>query len=95
MSIVVAVQFAAGGGDFFSFNGEVVSYIMMAVEAGLCIYICITAAMHRKWLAFIFAIIQTPLIMWFEFTRGHGIEVESNLYIDRLSIIMILIIGII
>ena len=94
-SIVVAVQFAAGGGDFFSFNGEVVGYIMMAVEAGLCIYICITAAMHRKWLAFIFAIIQTPLIMWFEFTRGHGIEVESNLYIDRLSIIMILIIGII
>ena len=51
--------------------------------------------MHRKWLAFIFAIIQTPLIMWFEFSKGHGIEVESNLYIDRLSIIMILIIGII
>ena len=95
MSIVVAIQFASGGGDFFSFNGEVIGYIMMAVEAGLCIYICITAAMHRKWLAFIFAIIQTPLIMWFEFSRGHGIEVESNLYVDRLSIIMILIIGII
>ena len=95
MSIVVAIQFASGGGDFFSFNGEVVGYIMLVVEAGLCVYICITSAMHRKWLAFIFAIVQTPLIMWFEFSKGHGIEVESNLYVDRLSIIMILIIGII
>ena len=39
MSIVVAIQFAAGGGDFFSFNGEALGYVMMAVEAGLCIYI--------------------------------------------------------
>ena len=34
MSIVVAIQFASGGGDYFSFNGEAVGYIMMAVEAG-------------------------------------------------------------
>ncbi|MCF0144204.1 MAG: NADH-quinone oxidoreductase subunit L [Firmicutes bacterium] len=94
-SIIVAIQFTAGGGDYFSFDGEIVNYIMMAIEAGLCIYIVIVAAMHKKWLAAIFALIQTPLIMWFELTKGHGIEVESNMYVDRLSIIMILIIGII
>ena len=32
MSIVVAIQFASGGGDFFSFNGEVVGYIMLVVR---------------------------------------------------------------
>ncbi len=95
MSIVVAIQYAGGGGEFFSFNGEIVNYIMMIVEAGLCIYIVITAWKHKKWLAALFAIIQTPLIIWFEFTKGHGIEVESNMYIDRLSIVMVLIIGII
>ena len=95
MSIVVAIQYAAGGGEFFSFDGEIVNYIMMVIEAGLCIYIIITACKHKKWLAALFAIIQTPLVMWFELTKGHGIEVESNMYIDRLSIIMVLIIGII
>lgn len=95
MSIVVAIQYAAGGGEFFSFNGEIVSNIMMIVEIGLCAYIIIVACRHRKWLAALFAIIQTPLIIWFEFTKGHEIEVESNMYVDRLSIIMILIIGII
>lgn len=68
---------------------------MMIVEIGLCAYIIIVACRHRKWLAALFAIIQTPLIIWFEFTKGHEIEVESNMYVDRLSIIMILIIGII
>ena len=95
MSIVVTVQYARGGSEFFSFNGTIVSNIMMIVEIGLAIYIIITACQHRKWLAAIFAIIQTPLIVWFELTKGHHIEVESNMYIDRLSIIMILIIGII
>ena len=95
MSIVVAIQYARGGAEFFSFNGEAISYIMMVIEAGLCIYIIITGIMHKKWLAPLFAIIQTPLVMWFELTKGHELEVESNMYIDRLSIIMLLIIGII
>jgi len=95
MSIVVAIQFAREGAEFFSFNGEAVNYIMMVIEAGLCIYIIITGIKHKKWLAALLAIIQTPLVMWFELTKGHGIEVESNMYIDRLSIIMLLIIGII
>ena len=95
MSIVVAIQYARGGSEFFSFNGEMISYIMMVIEAGLCIYIIITSVQHKKWLAALFAIIQTPLIMWFELSKGHELEVESNMYIDRLSIIMLLIIGII
>ena len=33
--------------------------------------------------------------MWFELTKGHSIEVQNNMYVDRLSMIMILIIGII
>ena len=94
-AIVVAVQFAAGDGQKFSFAGEIVNYIMMGIEALLCIYIVIIGIKHKKWLASLFAIIQTPLVMWFELTKGHHIEVEHPLYIDKLSVIMILIIGII
>ena len=34
-------------------------------------------------------------MIWFELTTGHHVHVVNNLYIDRLSIIMVLIIGII
>lgn len=95
VSIIAAVQFFRSGDEFFSFDGTVVSYIMIAVEVVLCIYIIIIGIMHKKLLASIFAAIQTPLIIWFELTKGHDIAVESNLYVDKLSIIMILIIGII
>ena len=95
MSIVVAILFAAGGIEYFSFDGEVVSYIMMAIEVVLCIYIIVIGVKHRKWLAAIFAAVQTPLMVWFELNEGHHIAIESNMYIDKLSVIMILIIGII
>ncbi len=95
VSIIAAVQFFRSGDEFFSFDGTVVNYIMIAVEVVLCVYIIIIGIMHKKLLASIFAAIRTPLIIWFELTKGHDIAVESNLYVDKLSIIMILIIGII
>jgi ech hydrogenase subunit A len=50
---------------------------------------------NKKILAVVLAAIQTPLMVWFELSTGHGITVVNNLYVDRLSMIMVLIIGII
>ena len=94
-SIVTAFQFFRSSGEFFSFDGEIVGYAMMVIEAGLAVYIIITGIKHKKYLASLLAIVQTPLMIWFEFKHAHGIEVEYNMYIDKLSVIMILIIGII
>lgn len=95
VSIVVAVQYFKSGGENFAVNIEAVNYVMMVIEALLAIYIICTGIKHRKYLASIFALIQTPLLIWFELTNGHHIAVQHNMYVDRLSVIMILIIGII
>ncbi len=95
VSIVVAVQYFKSGGENFAVNIEAVNYVMMVIEALLAIYIICTGIKHRKYLASIFALIQTPLLIWFELTNGHHIAVQNNMYVDRLSVIMILIIGII
>ncbi|MDO4745771.1 MAG: proton-conducting transporter membrane subunit [Bacillota bacterium] len=95
VSIVVAVQFFSSGGQNFPAHVEAVNYIMMAIEAALAIYIIYIGIKHKKWLASLFALIQTPLLIWFELTEGHHIAVQNNMYVDRLSIIMILIIGIV
>ncbi|MCI8647753.1 MAG: NADH-quinone oxidoreductase subunit L [Firmicutes bacterium] len=94
-SIFLAVQYFQNGGQYFDFSNETVNYVMMVIEACLAIYIIYTGIKHKKYLASLFAIIQTPLLIWFELTKGHHIQVGSNLYIDRLSMIMALIIGII
>ena len=94
-AIFVAVQYLRSGGDTFKLHYEAINYVMMAIEALLALYIIIMGIKHKKYLASLFAVIQTPLIMWFELTKGHGIEVQYNMYVDRLSVIMILIIGII
>ncbi len=94
-AIVCAFQYFPSSGEFFSFDGEIVGYVMMAIEAGLAIYIICTGIKHKKYLASLLAIVQTPIMIWFELKHGHGIEVQYNMYIDKLSVIMILIIGII
>lgn len=94
-SIYLAVTYFKSGGQFFDFSHEAVNYTMMVIEALLALYIVITGIKHKKYLASVFAIIQTPLLIWFELTKGHHIEVVNNMYVDRLSIIMVLIIGII
>ena len=68
---------------------------MMIIECGVAVVITILAFKYKKYLAAVFALIQTPLMVWFELTTGHSIEVEHNAYVDELSLIMILIIGII
>ena len=94
-SIYLAVQYFRNGGQMFDFSHETVNYVMMIIEACLAIYIIIIGIKHKKYLASVFAAIQTPLLIWFELTKGHHIEVVNNMYIDRLSVIMALIIGII
>ncbi len=93
-SIVAAIQYF-NHEEMFPVSGEAVGYVMMVIEAGLAIYIIWTGIRHKKYLASLLALIQCPLMIWFELQHGHEIHIENNMYVDKLSVIMILIIGII
>lgn len=95
-SIVLAVlYFINGGGVQLSFEAEWISYAMMAIEVFLLIVIVFLGIKYKHYWACVLAVIQTPLTLWFELSKGHGIEISYNLYVDGLSVIMALIIGII
>lgn len=95
-SIVLAVVFFMnGGGTNLVFDGEVISYAMMIIEVFLALVIIFLGIKYRYYWASVLAAIQTPLMIWFEFSKGHGLVVSYNLYVDGLSVIMSLIIGII
>jgi len=98
VSIYLAVKFYDSGGEFFVLSGSVSSLIgniMMVLEIALAIIIIYLGIKHKKYLASVLAAVQTPLLVWFELEHGHNINVFNDIYIDRLSIIMVLVIGII
>ncbi len=94
-SIAVAVQYYGVGSEFFDFHSEVLNYLMMGIEVCLAIVIIALGIKHKKYLASVLAAIQAPIMIGFELTAGHHVHVANNLYIDRLSVVMVLIIGII
>lgn len=95
-SIALAVvYFMNGAGTTIAFESEAVSYAMMVIEILLALIIIVLGVKYRHYWASVLAAIQTPLMIWFELTKGHSIEVSYNLYVDGLSVIMALIIGII
>ena len=94
-SVYLAITYFGSGGTYFDFENESINYIMMGIEVCLAILIFYLGIKHKKYLASVLAAVQAPLMVWFELGTGHHIHVANNLYIDRLSIIMVLIIGII
>lgn len=94
-SIYLAFKYLGSGGQYFEFANETISYVMMAIEICLAVVIFVLGIKYKKYLASVLAAIQTPIMVWFELSTGHHIHVVNNLYVDRLSVIMVLIIGII
>lgn len=94
-SIYLTVQYFGSGGEYFEFENETINRLMMGIEVCLAIVIFYLGIKYKKYLASVLAAIQAPLMVWFELSIGHGIHVANNLYVDRLSIVMVLIIGII
>ncbi|MDR3304796.1 MAG: NADH-quinone oxidoreductase subunit L [Clostridiales Family XIII bacterium] len=83
--------FSAGGGN----AAEILSYVMMVIEAALAVLIIVLGIRHRKYLASILAAAQAIALLWFELAKGHEIKTANYIYIDNFSLIMVLIIGVI
>ena len=79
----------------FEVSGESIDLLMFAIEAILGLVIIYLGIKHRKPIASVLGLVQLVMSVCFEFVFKEGIEVEDGLYIDDLSIVMILIIGII
>ena len=94
-SVFLAWQYFGSDGDYFKFEGEYMTYIMMGIEIAIALFIFVLGIKYKKYLASVLVIIQAPIMIWFELNVGHKIEIQNDLFIDRFSIIMALIIGVI
>lgn len=93
-SVVVAVNYL-GKPQLFDLEIEHVGLLIFVVELILGLIIIGLGAKYRKWHVCILGIIQIALSAYFEFCIVEHAHVSHTMYIDDLSVLMILIIGII
>lgn len=94
-SIVLAVRYFGRGWTGFAFSSVAVDTIAIAVGALIAIVVMVYGVKHRNGAAIVLAAIQLVSDLIFEFVFAHQMEVPVGLYVDQLSVIMALIIGII
>lgn len=95
LTLIVVYQYFKVGISFSYQNEEIINYIIAVIEVVVAVYVISAGIRNKKYLVSIFAAIQTPLILWFEFTQKNGIEVKTDIILDKLSAIMVLIVGLV
>lgn len=94
-SVWVAIDYYRTGATYFDFENELVGTIMLIGEVAVTAGLLYLGIKYKKYIASVLAVIQAAVIVWFKLGTGHETHVANNLYMDGLSAIMVLIIGII
>ena len=82
--------------DFALFDSnETVGNVMMVLSAVFALAVTVYGIRRRRWLIVLLALLQEAAGLWFEFAPGHPLEDTLNLYADKLSITMVLIVGVV
>lgn len=95
LTLITALRYFNGGLEVSLSDSGWIDTGMLIVEICLAIYIISTGIKTKKYLISVFSFLQTVLILWFELTHKEGIEVNTGIVLDKLSGVMILIVGII
>ena len=95
LSISLAVAHLGTPYTAFAFSSPVVDYIGTAISIALSATVIAFGVKYRNVAAILLAVVQLIGSLVFEFGFAHGIDVEHGLYIDSLSVVMALIIGVI
>lgn len=95
LSIALAISYLRTGWIAFSYSSEIVNICCTVFSVLLAVAILSFSIKYKNILVTALAVIQLAGSLVFEFVFSKGIEVQQGLYIDSLSVIMALIIGII
>ena len=93
-SILVAFNYINDPQQFVLERG-LISELMFITEVILGLVVIYLGVKHKKYAACVLGIVQLLMSLYFEFSLAGDIAVDHTLYIDNLSIVMILIIGIV
>ncbi len=97
--IGIAVTFAAkyfisksNGLSFFA-QTEIIDYAMMGVEAFLMVLVTVLSVKYKQFFAALLSIAQTALMFWYELGGSAPHQEVKKIYVDNLTVIMVLIVA--
>ena len=93
--IYLLVTYLDKGPAYFHLESHLVNIFMLAVEVLIAVFIVYISVRSKKYLPMLLVVVQSLIMLTFEFTSGSGMLIEHSLFVDKLSIIMALIVGII
>lgn len=96
-SVYAAVLHGNGPTVFFGLPaGWVPGHALLVAEGVLTAFILYMGVRHRMWLAPLLALMQLGVSAWHELMHpGHTTAANRLMYVDQLSVVMVLIIGVI
>ena len=93
--IYLLVTYLGQGPAFFHFESHWVNTLMIAVGVLIAAYIIYISFRAKQYLCLLLVVVQSLIMVPFEITVGSTMQVENSLFVDKFSIIMALIVGII
>ena len=94
-SIAITVTNLGTQGQYFSFQSALVDYLCIGISVLISVVIIAYAIRYRNVLALVLALVQLIATLVFEFVFAHDVSCTQAIYLDSLSLIMVLVIGII
>jgi ech hydrogenase subunit A len=95
LSIYCVAHYARALPVRISYDVEWVSYVMLALELVMAGMVVFLAIRYKSLIAFLFAVAQAGLGIFFEVVYGGTFEIRADIIIDQLTVIMLLIIGVV
>ncbi len=80
---------------YFHLESSFIDVGMLLGEFFIAVFIVYVSVRAKRYLPVFLVVVQSLIMATFEFTAGHGMQVEHSLFVDKFSIIMALIVGII
>ncbi|OPY74296.1 MAG: Na(+)/H(+) antiporter subunit A [Syntrophorhabdus sp. PtaU1.Bin050] len=93
--IYLLITYLDTGPVYFRVGSHVVNMLMLAVEVAIAAFIVYISLQSKRYLPIVLVAAQSLIAVTFELTAGSTMEIEHSLFVDKFSIIMALIVGII
>ena len=94
-SVLLAGTYLGAGGVYFEYASPVIDYVCTGISILIAVVILAYGIKYKNVLASVLAIIQVVGTLVLEFGFAHHASVQYGLYLDSLSLLMALVIGII
>ena len=93
--IFLLITYLDKGAVYFQVESHAVNLLMLGIEVLIAAFIVYISIRAKQYIPVILVVVQSVLMITFEFTIGAHMEIEHSLFVDKFSIIMALIVGII